>query len=138
MKGAVARRTSKYFMTRQKKPSLRISNHIPACHDNRCLKKYCDCFNTGVKCDPDRCRCTDCLNYATDEEDICQDDYDDEELEFRLDGEDAVDDDMEFEQLSNVKREDPNYHHDFGFTMSSTRSTRQSKSLKFHEDVTAV
>lgn len=59
-------------------------------------------------------------------------------MECRLDGDDE--DEMDFEQLSNIKSldQDPDYHPVLGFTMPSTRSTRQSKSLNFHEDVTAV
>lgn len=29
--------------------------------NERCLKKYCDCFNTGIKCS-DLCNCQDCKN----------------------------------------------------------------------------
>jgi len=32
-----------------------------ACKNNRCLKKYCDCFNNGVFCS-DKCQCIDCAN----------------------------------------------------------------------------
>ena len=33
---------------------------------NRCLKKYCICFSAGIKCDKDKCRCTDCGNGGDD------------------------------------------------------------------------
>ena len=41
------------------------------CKKNRCIKKYCVCYNVGVHCDPSKCMCTDCLNYpgARDQED---------------------------------------------------------------------
>jgi hypothetical protein len=35
----------------------------------RCLKKYCDCYNIGAKCDEDKCRCVDCENYPSDDDD---------------------------------------------------------------------
>lgn len=38
-------------------------------HVFRCLKKYCVCFNAGVKCD-DSCRCKNCENREVGEEEI--------------------------------------------------------------------
>lgn len=29
---------------------------------HRCLKKYCICFSAGIKCDKNKCKCTDCGN----------------------------------------------------------------------------
>lgn len=31
----------------------------------RCLKKYCDCFATGVRCSP-KCNCSGCQNIVND------------------------------------------------------------------------
>ena len=32
------------------------------CKKSKCLKKYCICFSAGIKCDNNKCKCTDCLN----------------------------------------------------------------------------
>jgi len=32
-----------------------------ACKNSRCLKKYCDCFNSGIECS-EKCICIDCYN----------------------------------------------------------------------------
>jgi hypothetical protein len=32
------------------------------CRKSHCLKKYCECFQMGVKCG-DLCKCTDCKNF---------------------------------------------------------------------------
>eukprot|EP00798_Chlamydomonas_sp_ICE-L_P026386 gene26386-17479_t len=32
------------------------------CRKSRCIKKYCECFNEGVHCSKDLCRCMDCYN----------------------------------------------------------------------------
>ena len=32
------------------------------CKKTRCLKKYCECYRVGNKCDPSVCRCRDCSN----------------------------------------------------------------------------
>jgi len=34
------------------------------CRKSFCLKKYCECFNVGIYCDPTSCRCNDCQNRA--------------------------------------------------------------------------
>ena len=62
-KGAVAKRTSEFRLVN----IFYLSNccvlpWICILEPPRCLKKYCDCFNTGVKC-TDRCRCIDCHNF---------------------------------------------------------------------------
>ena len=51
------------------KPRTRDAGEGCKCKKNKCLKKYCLCFNQGVKCD-NRCRCRDCENQpvADDEE----------------------------------------------------------------------
>jgi len=38
--------------------------HISGCKCKRsgCQKKYCECFQMGVLCKPDRCQCCDCKN----------------------------------------------------------------------------
>lgn len=36
------------------------------CKKTRCLKKYCICFSAGIKCDNNKCSCTDCLNGGGD------------------------------------------------------------------------
>eukprot|EP00957_Ditylum_brightwellii_P183291 13961619-Ditylum_brightwellii.AAC.1 len=33
-----------------------------SCKKNRCLKKYCVCYNHGLKCNRDKCRCNNCAN----------------------------------------------------------------------------
>jgi len=32
------------------------------CKRSKCLKKYCECYNAGVKCNPQICQCVDCCN----------------------------------------------------------------------------
>lgn len=32
------------------------------CKKSKCIKKYCDCFSAGVKCDASRCKCENCAN----------------------------------------------------------------------------
>ena len=34
-----------------------------SCKNNRCLKKYCDCFRNGTACS-EKCLCLDCANIA--------------------------------------------------------------------------
>lgn len=34
-----------------------------SCKNSKCLKKYCDCFNSGLACSP-KCACRDCQNVA--------------------------------------------------------------------------
>ena len=62
-KGVVAKRISEFRFIN----IFHLSNYcvllwICILEPTRCLKKYCDCFNTGVKC-TDRCRCIDCHNF---------------------------------------------------------------------------
>jgi len=32
------------------------------CKRSKCLKKYCECYNGGVLCNPDVCQCVGCQN----------------------------------------------------------------------------
>ncbi|KAL4457755.1 hypothetical protein ABPG75_012620 [Micractinium tetrahymenae] len=32
------------------------------CKRSKCLKKYCECFHAGARCNPDVCQCEDCRN----------------------------------------------------------------------------
>jgi hypothetical protein len=32
------------------------------CKRSKCLKKYCECFHAGARCNPDICQCDDCRN----------------------------------------------------------------------------
>jgi len=32
------------------------------CKRSKCLKKYCECYNAGVKCNPEICQCVGCHN----------------------------------------------------------------------------
>lgn len=32
------------------------------CKRSKCLKKYCECYNAGVKCNPNVCQCIGCHN----------------------------------------------------------------------------
>ncbi len=36
-----------------------------SCKNSKCLKKYCDCFNSGLACTP-KCQCKDCHNMSPD------------------------------------------------------------------------
>merc|ERR1712038_1077744 len=46
-----------------------------SCKKNRCLKKYCDCFNSNIRCKKS-CRCIGCKNGkeldCDDDEDLAQ------------------------------------------------------------------
>jgi hypothetical protein len=37
-----------------------------ACKNNKCLRKYCECYRTGLRCNPHKCTCRDCENRSTD------------------------------------------------------------------------
>lgn len=37
-----------------------------ACKNNKCLRKYCECYRTGLQCNPNKCTCRDCENKCTD------------------------------------------------------------------------
>ena len=39
------------------------------CKKSNCLKKYCECFNSGNKC-TSNCKCEDCKNYGDEPMDI--------------------------------------------------------------------
>ncbi len=50
-----------------KKPTLVRHNYNEnrstcKCAKSRCLKLYCDCFQSGRLCDPDNCGCKSCMN----------------------------------------------------------------------------
>lgn len=32
------------------------------CKRSKCLKKYCECYHAGAKCNPDVCQCEGCRN----------------------------------------------------------------------------
>ena len=34
------------------------------CKRSKCLKKYCECYNAGVKCNPEVCQCEGCHNMS--------------------------------------------------------------------------
>ncbi|KAL4443018.1 hypothetical protein ABPG77_008509 [Micractinium sp. CCAP 211/92] len=36
------------------------------CKRSKCLKKYCECFHAGARCNPDVCQCEDCRNTDAD------------------------------------------------------------------------
>ncbi len=38
------------------------------CRKSHCLKKYCECFQMGVRCG-DLCKCQECKNYEPDRPD---------------------------------------------------------------------
>ena len=52
----VAPRTS---ATKRKAPDITSGC---TCKKTRCLKKYCECYRVGKKCNPDVCSCRDCAN----------------------------------------------------------------------------
>lgn len=33
-----------------------------ACKNNRCIRKYCECFRNNLVCNPERCVCRNCEN----------------------------------------------------------------------------
>ena len=37
-----------------------------ACKNNKCLRKYCECYRTGLRCNPNKCTCRDCENRSMD------------------------------------------------------------------------
>ena len=37
-----------------------------ACKNNKCLRKYCECYRTGLRCNPNKCTCRDCENRGID------------------------------------------------------------------------
>lgn len=40
------------------------------CKKSNCLKKYCECFNSGVKC-TSSCKCEECKNCEAGDNDEC-------------------------------------------------------------------
>jgi hypothetical protein len=60
---AVRTQTSKSNQKSTKTANI-TSWHINGCRCKRsnCQKKYCECFQMGVLCKPDKCQCTDCKN----------------------------------------------------------------------------
>ena len=47
-----------------------VQQHTKGCHcrKSNCLKKYCQCFQAGIKCGPN-CKCQDCKNDHPHEKD---------------------------------------------------------------------
>jgi len=43
------------------KPKVKVFGAGCACKNSRCLKRYCDCYSSGIKCGI-KCRCRDCHN----------------------------------------------------------------------------
>jgi hypothetical protein len=39
-----------------------VSNRPCKCGSSKCLKLYCECFHNAMFCDPDLCRCSECMN----------------------------------------------------------------------------
>mmetsp|Transcript_32849 Transcript_32849/g.75627 ORF Transcript_32849/g.75627 Transcript_32849/m.75627 type:complete len:162 (+) Transcript_32849:1189-1674(+) len=64
---ALSRSTSAFAQSRPTKRERREakmeSTNLRVCHcrKSRCVKKYCDCFFVGVRCNS-RCQCLDCSN----------------------------------------------------------------------------
>jgi hypothetical protein len=50
-------------------PKIDVEHHSKGCHckKSNCLKKYCECFQAGIKCG-DNCKCEGCKNHDHHEE----------------------------------------------------------------------
>ena len=75
---------------------------------HRCLKKYCDCFNSGIQC-TSRCKCNDCKNGKED------DNNDDDEGSYADTKEDV--------SLYNDNRISPTHNETDDFIVPDTDST---------------
>lgn len=42
------------------------------CKNSRCLKLYCECFASGIYCDPSTCNCSACCNCKVRESFVLQ------------------------------------------------------------------
>ncbi len=111
--------------------------HLSHTRMERCLKKYCDCFNSDLKCDPSKCRCTDCQNSPFDD-DLEGDESsvsvacDKEQSEYD-EGEDSMDD------IQTPFKQEEDYQADFGFVASSSSiSLLDDKAPIFQDDGVAV
>lgn len=107
-----------------------------SCKKNRCLKKYCDCFSSGVKCDPDKCRCVDCHNYPTDNEQ-----EGDESSVSVVDEKDEIDynNDEENTNMSDYQTPFEQDEDEFILTVPPLRNNvLDEKPFVFQEDVTAI
>ncbi len=97
------------------------------------MKKYCDCFNIGAKCDEEQCRCVDCENYPSDD-----DNQGEESSNSFVDEKD----DIEFDDDED---EDPNTYDDYGpsdffdsVQMSIALGKKASSTFQVQDDITAV
>ena len=59
-----------------KKINIDMNNLSCFCKKSNCLKKYCECYQMGMKCSPN-CKCIDCKNRINYEKKLFEINYDD-------------------------------------------------------------
>ncbi len=59
-----------------KKINIDMNNLCCFCKKSNCLKKYCECYQMGMKCSPN-CKCIDCKNRINYEKKLFEINYDD-------------------------------------------------------------
>ena len=69
-KRAIQEILKRNYLAFESKVSKDKSEHYKGCKckASNCQKKYCECFERGVSCNPDKCKCENCKNGKCDDD----------------------------------------------------------------------